>query len=261
MRKTLTTLLLMSLFGSVALHAQTNCFFQGFDQNWDSRFLRPGVSSASVNQLVVSQDGSLIICSGSSAAFGGDISMSGIARWDGEKYSPIGDGMYGISLVPMVNAAVEDANGNLYVGGNFTGARNADGTQVASRNIIRFNITTQSWEPIGTGLQGGTVSALAIDNDTLYVGGSFTQSQDINPIPLNKIARYYLTSGAWDSLGTGVGNMNASFLNGNVEVLEMAANGQLLVGGGISSADNITVNSIARWTPGQGWDDLGGGLT
>ncbi|MFK7924366.1 MAG: PKD domain-containing protein [Bacteroidia bacterium] len=261
MRKFIFSFFLLSLLlPNLGLQAQIPCFFQGNDQNWDTRFAQPGARGANIQALVESQDGSLIIAASGGARFGGDPNMSGIARWDGEKYSPIGQGMYGVSLVPVIYAAVEDANGNLYLGGNFTGARNADGTQVPSRNIIRFNVSTQQWEAIGSGLQG-LVYALAVDQDTLYIGGAITATQDVNPIPLNKIARYYLNTATWDSLGGGVGRtLGSSFLSGNVEALKLTPSGELIVGGSIDYADTLSINSIARWTPGIGWDNMGGGL-
>lgn len=262
MRNHLLSLLLVSLLLPLTgLQAQIPCFFQGNDQNWDTRFAQPGTWGTNIQALVESQDGTLIIAASNGARFGGDPNMSGIARWDGEKYIPIGQGMYGVSLVPVIHAAVEDANGNLYLGGSFTGARNADGTPVPSRNIIRFNVSTQQWEAMGNGLQG-RVKALAIDQDTLYIGGEITATQDVNPIPLNKIARYYLNTATWDSLGGGLGRtIGSSFLSGNVEALELTPSGELIVGGSIDYADSIAINSIARWTPGGGWDNMGGGLT
>lgn len=253
-QKLLSVLLL--LLGNFIM-AQNDCFFQGDDQLWDDQFAQPGVQSASVAALCPTSDGLLAIGAAGTAKFGGEF-LGSVVLFDGTSYQQLGGGLYGVSLVTNVRAIVEDAAGNLYVGGLFTGGRNPDGTQVPCRNIIKWNKAQQVWEPIGLGLDG-YVLAMALDQDTLYVGGEFTQTEGASSIVLSKVAAYNTVSQTWSDMSGGVGSP-FSFISGDVNALVVTNTHEVIVGGGLSQADTLAVNSIARWTPGTGWDNMNGGL-
>ena len=81
-----------------------------------------------------------------------------------------------------VSAAVVDGSGNLYIGGEFTLVGD-----VFANEIAKWNGT--SWTPLGSGLGGGSVSALAVSGSDLYAGGEFTTAGGkVSPY----IARAYL---------------------------------------------------------------------
>ncbi|MDP5170096.1 MAG: PKD domain-containing protein [Bacteroidia bacterium] len=238
--------------------AQTPCFFPGSDSRWETRFAQPGITTGTVYALVPSQDGSLIVGTSAISRFGGDLNLGSIARWDGKKYTPLATGLNSTTALQSIRAVAEDANGNVYVGGNFSGATNPNGTVVSSKNIIRWNITTQQWEALGAGVNN-QVYAIAIDQNNVYIGGTFTLTESASPISIEKVARFDVSTSTWSAMGSGVG-ANVSFLNGQVNALQIGNNGEVFVGGAISTAGGQPINSIARWTPGSGWDNVGGGL-
>ncbi|MEO0468374.1 MAG: PKD domain-containing protein [Bacteroidota bacterium] len=256
MMKPFTQLLLLILF-SISATAQNPCFFPGDPDRWDARFAEPGIPGGTVNALLESNIGGLIIGASAGGGMGGDPNTTTIARFDGEKYEELAGGLYGVSLVPVAYAVAEMPNGDIYVGGNITGGRNRDGSNVPSRNIIKWLAGTNEWEAVDEGVDG-LVRALAIDNDTLYAGGSFDNVEGTNGFPVNGVARFYIGSGQWDSLGSGV--QFGTGLAATVRAVEVGNNGEVFVGGGISIAGGQSAFSIARWTPGNGWDDIDGGL-
>ena len=241
-----------------ALQAQTPCFFPGDAQRWDHQFAAPGITTGTVHAMQPSVDGTLLIATSATSRFGGDLYNGSVARWDGERYTPLGGGLYGVSGNLTVYAMVEDAAGNVYLGGSFSGATNPNGTPVNSKNLIKWNQANQQWEALGLGVNG-QVWALALDQDTLYLGGSFSQTEGPTPVQMSKVGRFLLGSGTYEGMGTGVGSSSAG-LNGQVNVIAIGASHEVFVGGAINQAGGLVVNSIARWTPGSGWDDMNGGL-
>jgi hypothetical protein len=98
----------------------------------------------------------------------GGVTVKGIARWDGNAWFDVGGGITGSGTI----LAMATIGTNLYVGGTFT---NIGG--VPARHIARWNGST--WSALGSGTlstptsTAGTVSALTVAGNDLYVGGSF----------------------------------------------------------------------------------------
>src|SRR5690606_19891063 len=91
-----------------------------------------------------------------------------VARWDGSAWSPLGNFPQGLDG-PATALAVDGEN--VYVGGNFTQAG-----AVRSRNIAQWNKTTNTWTSLAGGVGGALrngVSAIAVHNGDVFVGGSF----------------------------------------------------------------------------------------
>ncbi|MBL9076377.1 MAG: hypothetical protein JNL08_02670 [Planctomycetes bacterium] len=115
---------------------------------------------------------------------------------------------------------------------------------VTVHNIARGQ--PDAWSPLGGGLTGGSVRALArLPNGDLVAGGDF---QFADGQPANHIALWNGT--AWSPLGTGT--------NGPVRALLPLPNGELLVGGQFQQAGATTALRLARWT-GTQWLPVGGG--
>ncbi len=230
------------------------CYFPGDDARWDWQFARPGITAGTVQAMLPLQDGTLLVATSFPGSFGGNTQFGTLARWDGQRFLPFGGTLYGN---PSVSAAVQDAQGNIYIGGFFSGGNNPNGTQVPSQNVIRWNVAQQRWEAVGTGVND-RVNALAIDQDTLYLAGRFTATQAVTPLPMSRVGKFVMTTGTFQALGGGVAAVGTG--SGEVNALATGANGQLFVGGSINRADGDTIFSIARWRPGLGWDDMDGGL-
>lgn len=113
--------------------------------------------------------------------------------------------------------------GEIYAAGDFT---NNGLTRIAKWD-------GDSWEALGSGLNGSVYAMAVAHNGDLYVTGSFTTA---GGGAANRIARW---NGTWIALSTG--------LNGDGYALCVASNGQVYVGGAFTTAGGTTVNRIARW--------------
>lgn len=168
----------------------------------------------------------------------------GLARWDGEAWSRVGDYFDGWVYALAV---YDDGSGPaLYVGGYFTTA----GGQTA-HNLARWDGTAWS------GVRGGTdyivLSLTAFDDGNgpaLFVGGLFTSA---GGKPVKHIARW--DGESWSALGAGT--------NGPVRALAEFDDGSgpaLYVGGDFARAGDAKANNIARWD-GQTWSALANGTS
>jgi hypothetical protein len=133
----------------------------------------------SCNALTVFDDGAgpALYAAGGFTSAGGQ-SASGIAKWDGQGWSPLGLGIVsGFSLTPKVNAlsVFDDGSGAgpaLYAGGQFETAGG-----IGAYDIARWD--GQGWSGLGTALGGGGVKSMVVFDDgsgsgpALWVGGSF----------------------------------------------------------------------------------------
>ncbi len=169
----------------------------------------------------------------------GIVPAIGIAQWDGANYSAVGSGL--LTGVGVSSLAL-DTGGNLVAGGTFV---NIGG--LLTKNIARWDGI--SWSALGAGLDVtvgvAIVKSLAVYNNEIYAGGTFTQS---GVSPLSNIARW--DGSAWQPLTTGT--------NGVVNAL-CVYNNELYVGGTFTDAGGVQVNNIAKWD-GTNWSDVGGGV-
>src|SRR6266550_6862389 len=145
------------------------------DEHWDDRFCYPGIYG---NVYAVQVIGSNLYVGGDFSDAGG-VGASNIAKWDGRKWSDVGNGVNG-----SVNAIAVNGN-DLYVGGSFTLAGG-----VAANRVAEWNGTKWSALGEGIGLSVGATSsavwALATQDHDLYVGGFFSSAGGINATNLAK---------------------------------------------------------------------------
>ncbi len=161
----------------------------------------------------------------------------------------------GKALNGEVSAVAVDANGIIYVGGNFTATD--DGSVTNLNRIARYDPATNTWSALANnGLNGfAGVSALVIQKGNLYVGGGFTATFDGAVTNLNRVARYNLTTNSWSPLAdNGVNGFG---------VYSLAMHGDnLYAGGDFTQTSNGTVtnlNSVARYnTLTNTWSPLAG---
>ena len=164
-----------------------------------------------------------------------------IARW-----SKANQTWQGLGITPensdieIINCMAFDANGDLYVGGDFTnlaGIANAD-------YIAKWN--GSNWSALGTGTND-PVECLAInpDNGYLFIGGTFTLAGGVP----NTIRIAYWNGASWVAMGAG--------LNGRVRALTFHANGNLYVGGGFTDSDSTNGDYVCIWN-GTSFKALGG---
>lgn len=179
---------------------------------------------------------------------------------NGEIWNPVGNGVSDPGVYGLVR------NGNeLYVGGYFVYAcgdvLSCSSGNVRVNNIAKWN--GSNWAPLGFGLNG-SVSALVIIGNDIYVGGAFTQicgnaNCNSGNTPVNHLAKWSIVSNSWSAVSNGT----------SASVVALAANGtDLYVGGAFShvcgnaacNSGNLQVNGIAKWN-GSNWSALNYGLS
>lgn len=159
------------------------------------------------------------------------------------------------SAQPAIAAVVHHPSGDIFLGGNFTFQ---SGTASGVSNIAVFK--GGNLASIADSGLNGPVTSFVLQNDQLFVGGSFndTVSRSTGG-KLNNIAMYDIQNNRWNPLDTGV--------NGEVDSLGLA-NGQVQVAGKftrlLNSAGSDTGTSAAGlvvWDIATGaWVNSGGFL-
>ena len=171
-----------------------------------------------------------------------------VARWNAQTqlWEAMGGGV-SVSLERRLALLGDD----VYVGGIGT-AFNPGGIPVQVSGIGRWNVTSNSWSPVGQGLSGGTavavLSMISAGSD-IYVGGSFTTAT--NPggaqVTVNNIARW--DGAQWLPLGQGLFYSTSTVL---VWALAVNSAGNVLVSGLFEGARNSNGTPVNG--PIVGWD-------
>lgn len=118
---------------------------------------------------------------------------------------------------------------------------------VSSNFLASYDPTTLALGGFQTTLLGSRVNAVAGTVGRLYVGGNFSA---VASVPgTSNVAQW--NGLGWSSLGSG--------LDGEVNALAIAANGDLYAGGSFFTAGGVPVSRVARWD-GSNWTPLGSGL-
>src|SRR6266550_2758544 len=160
----------------------------------------------------------------------------------------------------VVSAAVVDASGNLFIGGDFT----IVGDVFANR-VARWNGT--NWSAVGSGLNN-SVTALAVSGGDIYAASG------------SGVAKW--DGSGWAALSSGLGSMSALAVSGNdvyvaigmnvakwngtswsalgsginYPVSALAVSGSdVYAGGSFTIAGGVAANNIAKWN-GSSWSAL-----
>jgi hypothetical protein len=198
---------------------------------WDGKAWNPlgaGIGAGQVYQvqsLARLPNGDIV--AGGNFATAGGVDTPGIARWDGTAWHALGTGLQRTSGNPGASAMLALPNGDLIVGGTYTGAGG-----VPVNNIARWD--GAAWHPLGDGLNSSVRElALLPDGDILAVGG-FTMS---GTTPVSFVARW--DGSAWHPVGTGT--------DGALSALALNASGDVLVGGFFRRAGGLSSANFARF--------------
>lgn len=171
-------------------------------------------------------------------------STIGVHRWDGTSWTQIGNFTQSLYSTLSASALEVDANGNLYVTGDFV---NMNGVTV--NGIAKWNGT--NWSALGTGIDnpgGGFGVCLAVQGNNVYLGGGFTR---VGGVLATNIAIW--NGSNWNRLGTGITT------TGVVTSLAVSGNNIYMACPGMTAAGAVPVNNIAKWD-GSNWSALGNGL-
>ncbi len=221
------------------------------DGAWDTQF---GISN-SITGIVyaLATDGNGQVYVGGSFTQAGSVSARNVARYNPQTntWSTLGTGSSN-GVNGRVEAIAIDANGTVYVGGEFTEAGG-----ITANRVARYTPQTNTWNRLGTAASNGvnsTVWALAVDaSGTVYVGGGFTQAGGVN---VRNVARYNPQTNQWAILGNTVSNG----VNGFVYALATDGSGRIYIGGEFTQAGTISANNVAIFIPlGTIWNALGTG--
>jgi trimeric autotransporter adhesin len=244
---------------TATLVAAANAVGQPRSPHWEPA---PGAPDSGVHALgaVADAAGPALYVGGRFSNVGG-VDASGIARWDGVAWSPLGSGIplefnsHGfIGCCSNVHGFAED-NGTVHIAGNFIQAGG-----VTLESIAAWDGTT--WNPLEGGVStiGCTDCAPIVyslarfgNPDTLYAAGTFDLAGSASAA---KVARW--DGLAWFPLGAGITTTPGDPLPPWVNSLT-PYNGALYASGRFSRAGSVDTHCIARWD-GASWNGVGGGL-
>jgi hypothetical protein len=181
-----------------------------------------------------------------------------IAKWEGNTWSPVGDGMaaqYSPTVYALAEFDDDDAGPNLpalYAGGYFTTAGG-----ITANNVAKWDGT--AWSALESGTNRSVYALAVFDPDgsgpqpsVLVAGGAFWQVADL---PANRVAQW--TGSTWSSLGAGANDYVDA-----LAVYDMDGDGPalpvLVAGGWFTFAGGSSANHVARWN-GASWAAFGSG--
>ncbi|OAN36303.1 hypothetical protein A6A03_06010 [Chloroflexus islandicus] len=214
-----------------------------------------GALSNTVYALAIAPDGK-VYAGGSFTNAAENAAADYVAVWDPvtEQWGALGSNGSGDGAVgqgsdyPRVYALAIDANGRVYVGGDFI---NVAGIAAADY-VAMWNPSTQRWSALGSNSSGDgvisgeyvDVSALAIDaNGRVYVGGTFDNLAGI--AAADSVAVWNPATGRWSALGNGLQSEYSYVAALAVDAKERVYIGGIFSdGGGIAAADALVV-----WDP------------
>jgi hypothetical protein len=171
----------------------------------------------------------------------GGVSLSGIARWDGTQWHPVGANLYGDGG-PMI--AFDDGSGNgteLYLAGNFST------TLAPSKSLVRWD--GLQWRDVG-GWNAPGIRALEVYDDgtgsALYAAGTFTTAYGA---PSDRISKWDGT--AWIAVGSGLDDTVW-----DLAAYDDGSGARLFVGGLFDVIGVPGLSEFVAWD-GASWSDPG----
>jgi hypothetical protein len=204
-----------------------NCLRKWNGISWDSLGygleVPGGNNYPEVYALTLDRAGNLF--AGGRFATAGHGAVRNIAKWDGNTWSALGQGING-----TVYALACDSNGNLYAAGSFDTAGG-----VLAKNVARWD--GARWDFLGTGLNKKVTSFVCDKNGNLYAGGYFDTA---GGIAANRVARW--DGRTWSSLGSGIADTTQ---RSGVNALALH-DSTLYVGGSFDIAGNKPSSNIAK---------------
>ncbi len=158
----------------------------------------------------------------------------GVARWNGEKWSPVGS-LGGLSSQTFFSEYDVDemANGDIVAVGGY---KLSDGT---STPAIRFD--GQAWSSMVTSFSGDLYAVRALQGNRAVVGGWFS---GIDGVPANGVAIWDPTNG-WMTMGAGISKY--------ARAVEELPNGDIVAAGNFAMAGGKWMGNVGRWDGTEWW--------
>ncbi len=233
-----------------------------------------GAGDGSLNYTV-----SVLVVSGADLYVGGffsDVNNNGmvlpaadyVAKWNGTNWSALGSSGTGGGSLDNYVYALAIIGTDLYVGGEFTNVNNNGTVLYEADSLAKWNTVTGNWSALGSngagdGSLNNYVYALAVSGTDLYVGGSFTNVNNIGTVltEADKIAKWNTLTEKWSALGSN-GNGDGSLNENEWAISTLAISGtDLYVGGDFTNVNNNgtilpAADYVAKWN-GTNWSALG----
>ncbi|MCB9898891.1 MAG: hypothetical protein H6825_12880 [Planctomycetes bacterium] len=209
----------------------------------------PGVDhDREVRDSVVFDDGGgPALFLGGTFTVAGSAAAAGVARWDGESWTALGDGLGDGGYAYAVTVFDDGTGPSLYVGGLFDSA----GGQPAA-NIARWD--GSAWSPLGDGVDG-RVWDLAVHDDgsgpRLFAAGDFTTA---GGAPAVRLAAW--DGNSWAPVGDGL-DASARAL----AVLDSGSGPELIVAGLFTASGAQPLPGLMAAWDGAGFSPLGTGVS
>ncbi|MGB3006138.1 MAG: hypothetical protein WBC06_06500 [Chitinophagaceae bacterium] len=179
--------------------------------------------------------------------FGNNIfasSLTSVSKWDGSTWTTVGTISDAVGPNLTIGAIDIDASGNLYVVGSFIKMNG-----ITVNGIAKWNGTT--WSALGTGIDIGSSQAgvvVAVEGTNVFIGGGFSS---VSGVAAQSIAKW--NGSNWSALGSGI------IGPGGVTCLAVMGTDLYVGSNNMTSAGGVPVNNIAKWN-GTTWSALGNGL-
>jgi trimeric autotransporter adhesin len=185
-----------------------------------------------------------IFVGGRIAAFG-NLTVNGIAAWDGVDFKNLGSGFDKAVSAQLVH---DDGTGlQLVVGGEFTTAGG-----IAANRVAAWNGTT--WSAFGAGLSGQVTCLAVYDTGSgpqIHAGGAFVK--EVSPGVLARNIACW-DGATWQPLGAGLDSVVFA-----MQAFDFGGGSELCAGGLFATTGGAPVSRVARWN-GQTWSSVGAGF-
>lgn len=186
-----------------------------------------------------------------------------IAKLDG-LWNPLGPPAavaVGAGAQTIVRAiAVDPLTGNVYIGGDFRNWDNLAAPGLGGDHVVRWNITTETYEVVGNGLDNHVLSLDFGPDGTLYAAGVFLNGSGGAGDPLaDYIAQYDRVTDTWINVGGGPGVGAVTDVYDTV----IGHDGTLYICGTFTNWAGLgspAGDYIAQWDAVGGWATVGGGV-
>lgn len=183
-----------------------------------------------VHDMAEGPDGKIYAC-GTFTDAGGVAGADYLARWDPitETWETVYAG-----ILQTVRTLAFDANGDLYIGGNFQNLGDGNGDFIAKITGLRPD-ETPAVSSLGTGLNAACYDIVISPSGVLYACGLFTLAGGVSGTA--HIAKW--DGSAWSALDTGLNGTAFSMAFSNSEIL--------WIGGNFTAADGVNGDYLCFW--------------
>ena len=152
--------------------------------------------------------------------------------------------------------AIAKIGNYIYAGGNF-----ADNNPSNERFILRYNLTSSKWEPVGTGTSAGVGTGGQVDALLALPNG------DLLAATRNTAGLMRWDGTTWSTYAGGItgpgdsGEVDPEEATGAVRAMKRHPDGRIFIAGSFNAAGGISANFVAAYNPANGtWDNLNGGF-